>query len=72
MSALKRLNYMDVTLASNLLDAVMHPNYKLAGTAAATLKSYMELNQWKNMIQSAIEKEKSKSTLHREVLGKYL
>ena len=72
MSALKRLNYMDVTLASHLLEAVMHPNYKLAGTAAATLKSYMEQNQWKNLLQSAIDKEKSKSTLHREVLGKYL
>ena len=72
MAAIKRLNYMDAKLAAHLLEAVMHPNYKLAGTAAATLKSFMEQSQWKPMLASEIEKEKSKSALHQEVLSKYL
>jgi aminopeptidase N len=72
MAAIKRLNHMDTALAAHLLEAVMHPNYKLAGNAAATLKSFMEQNQWKFMLESEIEKEKSKSALHREVIGKYL
>jgi hypothetical protein len=70
MNALKRLNYLNPIIIRNWLDAVLNPNYKLAGTASQILKEMMIQSQWKNMIQLEVKLLKSSNPNSKEILGK--
>ncbi len=70
MNALKRLNYLNPIIIRNWLDAVLNPNYKLAGTASQILKEMMIQSQWKNMIQLEVKLLKNANPNSKEILGK--
>lgn len=70
MNALKRLNYLNEMAVNHLLEAALHPNFKLAGTAAQILKDFMIQQKWKVLIRRQMDQILSARTDARGVLEK--
>jgi aminopeptidase N len=58
MGVLKRLNYLDQELISNLFDARTSTNGRLRGKAKQTLNYFMDQTKYKKMINNAYEDDK--------------
>jgi aminopeptidase N len=52
MQALKRLNYFNEELLTNLTSALSNPNTRLSNPAAETLQYFYAQDKWKNRIES--------------------
>lgn len=55
MQALKRLNYLDATLISHLIDAWLNPNRRLAGVAREVLDYFSEQQGYARMIEAYLD-----------------
>jgi len=56
--ALKRLNYLDETVAANLLDAVTHFNGRLSNPAKTVANYFKEQKEYKTILTAAYKKGK--------------
>jgi hypothetical protein len=56
--ALKRLNYLDETVAANLLDAMVHFNGRLSGPAQKAANYFNEQTEYKTIFAAAYKKGK--------------
>jgi aminopeptidase N len=63
--ALKRLNYLDLKVAQNLMDAVLYWNYKLSNTGKDVLNYFKQQTNYKEILNNSL----NSLSLNNEQLG---